>query len=164
MAPGDDASEGNGMSDDHREAIDQAFAELVAGYHLTADRSDPPMAEHSAEQQPPVSTPPESRPDLTPEAEHIVFRLPEPIELASSAEPEEPFIPPPVEPLPRLSASALLGWIGIGYAVVFVLLTAVGIRLPALGGWLAIGGFVGSFAILLSQLPRSRPPGTGAVL
>jgi hypothetical protein len=27
--------------DDDREAIDRAFAELVAGYHLTADRADP---------------------------------------------------------------------------------------------------------------------------
>src|SRR6476659_10073793 len=27
--------------DDDREAIDRAFAELVAGYHLTADRPDP---------------------------------------------------------------------------------------------------------------------------
>src|SRR5215211_1144076 len=71
---------------------------------------------------------------------------------------------PPAEPLPRLSALSLLGWSGIGYAAVFVLLTAVGIRLPPLAGWLAIGGFVTSFAILDSQLPRSRPPGDGAVL
>jgi hypothetical protein len=162
MAHGDDGPVPKGMSDDDREAIDQAFADLVAGYHLTADRSDPPMAERGAEQRPPVSSPPESWTDLAPE--HVLSPLPEPMEIAPPAEPEERFIRPPVEPLPRLKATALLGWMGFGYAVVFVLLTAVGIRLPALAGWLAIGGFVSSFAILVSQLPRSRPPGDGAVL
>lgn len=143
MAPTDDGPAHNGMSDD---AIDRAFAELVAGYHLTADRSDAPVSEHKAEQRPPAGARSEA------------------IELAPAAELEERFTPPPVEPLPRLSALTLLGWIGIGYAAAFVLLTAVGIRLPSLAGWLAIGGFVTSFAILLSQLPRSRPPGDGAVL
>lgn len=145
MAPADDGPAQNGMSDDDREAIDLAFAELVAGYHLTADRSDAPVFEHS-EQRPPAGARSEA------------------IELAPAAEPEERFIPPPVEPLPRLRASTLLGWLGIGYAVLFVLLTAVGIRLPPLAGWLAIGGFVTSFAILVSQLPRSGPPGDGAVV
>ena len=28
-------------SEDDRDAIDRAFAELVAGYHLTADQTDP---------------------------------------------------------------------------------------------------------------------------
>jgi hypothetical protein len=32
-------------SEDDRDAIDRAFAELVAGYHLTADRPDPRPAE-----------------------------------------------------------------------------------------------------------------------
>lgn len=162
MSPADDGA-WDGLSDD-REAIDRAFAELVAGYHLTADRPDSLVADHSVEQRLPDGAPSESAPDPAPEAEQVLLRLPEPLELASPAAHEDRFIPPPVEPLPRLSASALLGWIGIGYAVVFVLLTAVGIRLPALAGWLAIGGFVSSFAILVSQLPRSRPPGDGAVL
>ena len=158
MAPTDDGPVRNGMSDD---AIDRAFAELMAGYHLTANRSDAPvsdasvsdapvsdasMSEHRAEQRPPAGARSEA------------------IELVPAAEPEERFIPPPVEPLPRLRASTLLGWLGIGYAVLFVLLTAVGIRLPPLAGWLAIGGFVTSFAILVSQLPRSGPPGDGAVV
>ena len=146
MAPAEDGSLQNGRSEDDREAIDRAFAELVAGYHLTADRCDAPVPEQNAEQALPAG------PSL------------EAIEPPPEPGPEERFIPPPVEPLPRLSASTLLGWIGIGYAVAFVLLTAVGIRLPPLAGWLAIGGFVTSFAILVSRLPRSRPPGDGAVL
>ena len=162
MATADDGPVPNGMSDDDREAIDRAFADLVAGYHLTADRADPPLAQHGAEQRPPVSAPPESWTDPAPE--HVLSPLPEPIEAARPPEPEERFIPPPLEPLPRLNAGALLGWMGFGYAVLFVLLTAVGVRLPALAGWLAIGGFVSSFAILVSRLPRSRPPGDGAVL
>ena len=36
-------------SEDDRDAIDRAFAELVAGYHLTADQPDPRSAETSDE-------------------------------------------------------------------------------------------------------------------
>jgi hypothetical protein len=48
--------------------------------------------------------------------------------------------------------------------VLFVLITAVGLRLPAWAGWLAIIGFVGALAVLIARLPRQRPPGDGAVL
>ena len=36
-------------SEDDRDAIDRAFAELVAGYHLTADQPDPRSTETSDE-------------------------------------------------------------------------------------------------------------------
>ena len=36
-------------SEDDRDAIDRAFAELVAGYHLTADPPDPPTNEPPTE-------------------------------------------------------------------------------------------------------------------
>jgi hypothetical protein len=195
-------------SEDGREAIDRAFAEIVAGYHLTAERPDPqlsgPLAAESrpdsrtadsrsadslsadsrgSEQQgadvlsadPPTSPP---RTDDLPEQPLFRFvpyvppavdpatadrALPHRAAAESTPEPER-FVPPPLEPLPRPDLPSLLGWIGIGIAVLFVLITAVGIRLPAWAGWLAIIGFVGALAVLIARLPRQRPPGDGAVL
>ncbi len=143
MALAEDGTSDDATPEDDSAAIDRAFAELVAGYHLTADRPDPriPVAEPMPG-QPPAVTEPTSVPPF--EVEH--------------------FVPPPVEPLPRPELPAVLGWIGIGYAILFVLLTAVGIRLPAVAGWLAIVSFIGSFTILIIRLPRSRPPGDGARL
>jgi hypothetical protein len=195
-------------SEDGREAIDRAFAEIVAGYHLTAERPDPlvsgPLAAESrpdsraadargadslgadsrgAEQQgadvlsadPP--TPPARTDDLP---DQPVFKfvpyvppavdpatadraLPHRAAAESTPEPER-FVPPPLEPLPRPDLPSLLGWIGIGIAVLFVLITAVGLRLPPWVGWLAIIGFVGALGVLIARLPRQRPPGDGAVL
>jgi hypothetical protein len=142
MPLAEDGSSADRTPEDDPAAIDRAFAELVAGYHLTAQRPDPPA--------------------LAPEQVPLQAPAAEP---SSAAEPEaDQFVPPPVEPLPRPGLPAVLGWIGIGYAAVFVLLTAAGVRLPALAGWLAIAGFLCSFLILLTRLPRSRPPGDGAVL
>ena len=142
MPLAEDGSSADRTPEDDPAAIDRAFAELVAGYHLTAERPDPPAL--AAEQVP-----------LQPGA---------PMEPTSPQLEADQFVPPPVEPLPRPGVPAVLGWIGIGYAAAFMLLTAVGVRLPAVAGWLAIAGFVGSFVILLTRLPRSRPPGDGAVL
>ena len=79
---------------------------------------------------------------------------------------EERFVPPPPPPLPKPAWPVLLAWLGMGYAVLMVLAVVVGVRLPAWAGWLAIIGFVGGFGILVTRLPRSRPPdaGDGAVL
>jgi hypothetical protein len=143
MPLAEDGSSADRTPEDDSAAIDRAFTELVAGFHLTAERPDPPA--RAAEQvplQPPTPMEPTSPPELE----------------------ADKFVPPPVEPLPRPGLPAVLGWVGIGYAAVFVLLTAIGVRLPAVAGWLAIAGFLGSFVILLTRLPRSRPPGDGAVL
>jgi hypothetical protein len=222
-------------SEDDREAIDRAFAEIVAGYHLTAERPDPlssgPLATESraadsrsadvlsadsrgAEQQgadllsadppsltseqrggdprgadPIVARSQDTAPQQAAPVEPSLDDLPEqplfrfvpyvppaadpatadralPSRAAAEPTPEqlERFVPPPLEPLPRPDLPSLLGWIGIGFAVLFVLITAVGLRLPAWAGWLAIIGFVGALAVLIARLPRQRPPGDGAVL
>jgi hypothetical protein len=192
-------------SEDGRDAIDRAFAEIVAGYHLTAEQPDPllsgPLAaeprpdsrvtdsrsadsltadSRDAEQQGAdvLSADPPPRADELPEQPLFRFvpyvppavdpatadrALPHRAAAESTPEPER-FVPPPLEPLPRPDLPSLLGWIGIGIAVLFVLITAVGLRLPAWAGWLAIIGFVGALAVLIARLPRQRPPGDGAVL
>ena len=40
------------VPEEDRESVDRAFAELVAGYHLTADRPGPSGAELTATDEP----------------------------------------------------------------------------------------------------------------
>ena len=158
--------------EEDRAAVDRAFAELVARYHLTADRPSPeldstaaagsidrPVSERDAQPAPEQDAPWADRP---------LFRFP------AEAEPEpsyrapdrEPYVPDPLPPLDRPGLAVLLGWLGIGWAVLVVLSAAFGARFPGWIGWLAVLGFLGGFTVLISQLPRHRPPdaGDGAVL
>ena len=158
-------------SEDDREAVDRAFAELIAGYHLTAERAEPVAPAPT----PAPSPPPEPDPGWA--DRHPLFRYPEPEpELAEWRELErrqadrdrtaERYVPEPLPPLRRPGIPALLGWVGIGFAVLVVLVAAFGIRLPTWVGWTAVSGFLIGFGILISQLPRHRPPdaGDGAVV
>jgi hypothetical protein len=158
--------------EDDREAVDRAFAELVAGYHLTADRPDPPRTpagtDQAAASEPvaPQSGVVEDRP---------VFRfelVPTPPPAAASAtaaersEETQRYVPEPLPPLRRPGVPALLGWIGIAYAALIVLAATFGVHFPSWAGWLAVGGFIVGFGLLMTRLPRDRPPdaGDGAVL
>ena len=160
---GDDvAGRASGDEEQNQESVDRAFAELVAGFHLTADRPEPPTWE---------------RPDLSAPGPGAVFEPPRPPELdlpdldLPAPEPEierqeESFDPGPPPPLPRPAWPVLVGWIGLGYAMLTVLLVAVRVPLPAWAAWAGVIGFVGGFGLLISRLPRQRPPdaGDGAVL
>ena len=146
------------------ESVERAFAELVAGYHLTADR---PALEQAA---PSV---PESPPSETASAGPVERGWVEERPISSwrsSAPPDEPtparYVPEPLPPLRRPSLPTLLGWVGVGFTAIVVLGAGFGLELPPWAGWLAVGTFVIGFALLLSQLPRHRPPdaGDGAVL
>lgn len=149
---------------DDREAIDRAFADLIAGYHLTSDRPDPLTPEKAVE---PAPTRTDGEPPDSGWADsHPLFSYPSPP--AGNEEPasEERFVPEPPRPLPRPGWPVLVAWIGMGYAVLAVLAAALGLHLPAWTGWLALLGFVGGFTVLVTRLPRHRPPdaGDGAVL
>jgi hypothetical protein len=156
-------------SEDDRDAIDRAFAELVAGYHLTADAPDPFANEPPTE---PVTAP--SAPDAADgpvnwASDHPLFGVAEtPADTQSSSdEPsQDRYVPEPLPPIRRPAVPALLGWIGISYAIVIVLAATFGLRFPSWAGWIAVGSFVGGFGILMTRLPRDRPPdaGDGAVL
>jgi hypothetical protein len=155
---------------DDKESVDRAFAEMIAGYHLTSDRPD-----HQWEGPPPGRPPapgsvfetPTPRPSARPPGPAAPRPLPPP-------EPDDDVDPGPVDayqpgaaaPLPRPAWPVLIGWLALGYAVLTVLAIAVGIMLPVWAAWAGILGFVGGFALLVSRLPRQRPPdaGDGAVL
>jgi hypothetical protein len=148
--------------EDDREAIDRAFADLVAGYHLTAERpgSADSLRTRSAEPTRPAE------PDESWATEHPLFRFPDPVPVVEPAPEPEAYVPEPLPPMTRPGVPALLGWIGIAYAVVLVMAATFGARIPSWAGWIAVVSFISGFAILMAQLPRRRPPdaGDGAVL
>jgi hypothetical protein len=156
--------------EDDREAVDRAFAELVAGYHLTAE---PPHPQPAA----PAEATQGAEADESWADHHPLFLLqPTPVEPAAvepapsepAPEPaaDRPYVPEPLPPMSRPGLPVLVGWIGIGYAVLLVLAATFGLRFPMWADWLAVGSFLGGFGVLVSQLPRHRPPdaGDGAVL
>ena len=192
--PGPDEFPVDGDRPDDREAVDRAFAELVANYHLTADRPDPlppltprpepplrvrldPWSEPSPgpridpqRTDPPRSGPPRSgpQPGGAPgwAEDHPLFVGPTgPQPAIPEPDPDERYVPEPQPPMDRPGLPILLAWLGIAYAAVVVLLAAFGVRLPPWTGWLAVGTFMIGFGVLVFHLPRSRPPGDdGAVL
>jgi len=157
-------------SEDDRDAIDRAFAEMVAGYHLTADQPEMHGVETSEETAPTADSNAPFAPDTTPSiviwaADHPLFG---PVDRPTDARPpveeeatEGRYIPEPLPPIQRPGIPALLGWIGIGYAIIIVLAASFGMRFPVWAGWIAVGSFVGGFGILMTRLPRERPPGSG---
>jgi hypothetical protein len=155
-----------------RDSVDRAFAELVAGYHLTAERPNEPRlvaeltGEVSATEEPraeaaePVVLP------LRPEPSVPAPRLAGPATPVEAPGPDERYVPDPLPPLARPGAPALVGWTGVLFAAAVVLAAGFGLTLPAWVGWVAISGFIVGSVVLLTQLPRHRPPdaGDGAVL
>ena len=155
-----------------RDSVDRAFADLVAGYHLTAERPTEPrlVAELTGE----VNAA-EERGEGPEAAEPAVLPVPpEPPVLplawraapAPAPLPDERYVPDPLPPLGRPGAPALVGWTGVLFAAVVVLAAGFGVDLPTWLGYLAVSCFIVGAVVLLTQLPRHRPPdaGDGAVL
>lgn len=160
-----------------RDSVDRAFAELVAGYHLTAEPpTEPRLAleltgeagttEERAEagEPEPGSLPvlPVLPPRPAPAAQPLVWR-PGPTEAPPA---DERYVPDPLPPLGRPSAPSLVGWTAVLLSAVVVLAAGFGLHLPAWLGYLAVSCFIVGSIVLLTQLPRHRPPdaGDGAVL
>lgn len=169
-----------GPSEDDRAEVDRAFAEMVAGYHLTAEPPAPLPVEPPSEDRPTAQPDPQAAasgrpsevawtadPDPRWAEDHPLFRFVDPVPEPVQAEPTVArYVPEPLPPLTTPAVPALLGWIGIAWAALVVLAAAFGIRFPAWVGWVAVVGFLGGFVILVTRLPRHRSPdaGDGAVL
>lgn len=156
--------------EDDKEAIDRAFAEMMAGYHLTSDRPDP-MPERAVRTDPGTETSSLPGPLDTGWADaHPLFSYTPPPSIEQDTEVDEdelePFVPPEPEPLPRPAWPVLVAWLALGYSLLMLLTVALGFRPPSWVSGLALVAFVGSLAVLFSRLPRHRPPdaGNGAVL
>jgi hypothetical protein len=164
--------------DDDREAVDRAFAELVAGYHLTADRPEQPRL--ALELTPELGTTDDPRTDPAEKTEPRVLpswpeppatpvrlnRQPVPPSRPPGPPPDERYVPDPLPPLARPGTLSLVGWTAVLFAAAVVLAAGFGLHLPAWLGWLAVTTFIVGSVVLLTQLPRHRPPdaGDGAVL
>jgi hypothetical protein len=170
-------------SEDDQDAIDRAFEELVARYHLTAARPDslspdllspdslstetadePTLSSHDPDVREGSHDPDAREGAANWAADHPLFGFVQaPADTPTPAEEptEERYVPEPLPPLQRPAIPALLGWIGIGYAIVIVLAATLGVRFPTWAGWVAVGSFVGGFGILMTRLPKERPPGAG---
>ncbi len=159
------------VPDDDRESVDRAFAELVAGYHLTAERPDVPFraaeltaaddlrTETAGHGEPAETAVLPPRPLPTPPPTPLVWRA-GPVEPVRGAA-DERYVPDPLPPLSRPGAPALVGWTGVLFAAVLVLAAGFGLDLPSWLGWLAVSAFIVGSVVLLTQLPRHRPPGSG---
>jgi hypothetical protein len=145
-----------GPGEDDREAIDRAFADLVAGYHLTAERPDPVVRETPA--PPPL--------ERAWAEDHPLFRYQAEPQKPEPADVEEPYVPPPIPPMQRPAPLALIALVGFAFSVLVVFAASFGLPVPVWVGWTAVVSFVGAFGILVARLPRHRPPdaGDGAVL
>jgi hypothetical protein len=157
--------------DHDRDSIDRAFAELVAGYHLTAERPDQPRL--ALELTGELNSTEEPRAEGTETAEPVAVPTEPPVlPLAWRAapvptpQPDERYVPEPLPPLGRPRAPALVGWTAVLFAAVVVLAAGFGLHLPTWLGYLAVSCFIVGSVVLLTQLPRHRPPeaGDGAVL
>lgn len=92
-------------------------------------------------------------------------------ESIDAAEPDEPpadeWKPEPL-PAPRTpSPLAALGWACAAYCLAVIVLTIVGVRLPAILGWIGVAAFVGAMVIGFLGLPRGGDhdrDGDGAVV
>jgi hypothetical protein len=166
-----------------RESVDRTFAEMVAAYHLTAERTEPQTAGLTATDEPRTEHPERSErverpehddgtgptgavttPGAFPFAEPAPV-LPAPVAWRGAPEapevPDEPYVPDPLPPLSRPGAPAMVGWAGVLFAAVVVLAAGFGLHLPAWLGWLTVTSFIVGSVVLLTQLPRHRPPGSG---
>ena len=104
---------------DDRAAVDRAFADLVAGFHKTAERPDsgqPSDWDESVSAVPEAPAPGsvfETPTIEVPQIEVSQIDLPDDEEEPEPIR-EERYDPGPVAPLPRPSWPVLVGWIGIG--------------------------------------------------
>ena len=120
--------------DPDRDAVDRAFAELVAGYHLTAEPPEPPPWDPPVPGSAPspgigVRAPAPPAPTAsraTGSTRTRTRRRPAPM-------PAEGYDPGPPPPLPRPPWPVLVGWIGLGYAMLTVLRSRSGSQLPRVG-------------------------------
>ncbi len=123
---------------------DERFAALIAAEFAEDVTDAPAPAERSA------GTTPPGRDDAP--AASVGFRVWTPAE-----EPDEDFVPPPVPPAPRWHPQTVTGVALVCSALLLVVLSAFGVRLPTLVAVLAGAAFFGGNALLLYRLTK-RPP------
>jgi hypothetical protein len=82
---------------------------------------------------------------------------------------DEHYVPPPPPPLPKLDPVTKGAWVALfGGPLYLLIATAAGWSVSGLAAFLAVGAFVGGFAILVLRMdgggPRDSGPDDGAVV
>ena len=154
-----------------REAVDRAFAEMVAGYHLTADRPDPPPA---ADGPAGAAAPPRPRRRPNPDATSCRVELARAATTAArscrggragraTADTQRVRAGAAARRWPAPGSPSWLGWIGIAYAALVVLAADLRGRAsrPGPAGSPSADSSCG-FGVLITQLPGTarRTPAT----
>lgn len=145
------------MSERRQEDYDRDFSAMVSGMAMEDFGTDSTMS--------PID-PPDLRP-TPPEPSRGDFNLGEALSRATPDEPDpSEYTPPPLPPMRAPRGLAALAWICFGYAVLALLLTIIGVRLPLWAGWAAVIAFVTAILVGWRLLPKDRDPdsGDGAVV
>lgn len=146
------------MPERRQEDFDRDFTEMVSGLDMAP--FGPPPATDLAAEPADLREPQEHHRPLSPARDPL--NLAEAIDRAEVEEPApSEYLPPPLPPLQAPRGVQAVGWACAGYVLIALVLTIVGVRLPAWAGWVAIVAFVAALIIGWRSLPRDRDPGDG---
>ncbi|MDO5683637.1 MAG: hypothetical protein Q4G46_12535 [Propionibacteriaceae bacterium] len=158
------------MQSRSQEDFDRDFSDMVSGLRMAGFDAVPP---------PPQPVDPPDLRDETADAAGLASTGPrsdddtraagdggsEPFNLSAAmaqAEPDEvdtaEFVPPPLEPLSLPTGWRAVGWACAAYVLAVLVLTIVGVRLPAWAGWAAVIAFPTALFIGWRSLPKDRDP------
>lgn len=145
------------MTERGQDDFDRDFTAMVSGLEMDAEgtHDEPAVPAELAE-------PPDFRQPGRTDAPSDDFNLERALSQTSPDEPDRSeYTPPPLPPLRPPRGPAAIGWLCFTYALAALMLTIVGVRLPAWAGWAAILAFVAAIVLGWRSLPRDRDPGSG---
>lgn len=145
------------MAERRQDDFDRDFTAMVSGLEMEGIGSG---------NQPAPADPPLEPPDFRVQPRKVPptddFNLDRALAQASPDEPDRSeYTPPPLPPLRAPRGLAAVAWGCFGYALVALVLTIAGVRLPAWAGWAGIAAFVTALVIGWRLLPKDRDPGAG---
>jgi hypothetical protein len=143
------------VSERRQEEFDRDFTAMVSGLEMDGLHGD-------AEEAVPLPEPPDLRRLRDPVPSADDFNLEQALTEATPDEPDRSeYTPPPLPPMRPPRGLAVVAWALFGYALVALVLTIAGVRLPIWAGGAAIGAFAVALVLGWRLLPRDRDPGDG---
>ena len=153
------------MNERRQDEFDRDFTAMVSGLEMDGLYGE--GENHDVEDAILLPEPPDLRKPHTPEPVGDDFNLEQALTQASPDEPpRSEYTPPPLPPMRPPRGLAAFAWGLFGYALLALILTIAGVRLPEWAGWAAIVAFVAALVLGWRLLPKHRDPGDndGAVV
>lgn len=137
------------MSKRDQDEFDRDFSAMVSGLSMEGfSPASPPPA---------PAEPPDLR--VAPKPDPTPFNLTAAMEAAEPDEPERSdYVPPPLPPLRAPSHRGAIGWLCFSYVLITLVLTVMGVPLPAWAGWIAVVALIAAVLIGWRSLPKDRDP------